>query len=90
MATDKPARPGRATLFVGHLTLERLMGFPEGVRVTGVSHDFARLGVLLSVESDSLEALEEGMTPPNLGRIVVETKKDEAGAIWCRVLLDLT
>jgi hypothetical protein len=89
-AGEPARRPGRATLFVGHLTLERLLGLPEGLRVTSVSHDFARLGVLLGIEGHSLEVLEEDMVPLNLGRVVVESKTDDAGAVWHRVLLDPT
>ncbi len=85
---DAPNRPGRATVFVGDLTIERILDLPDGVRVVGISHDFARLGVLLAMESDSLPLRYEGEIAMSLGRLVVETMTDEAGATWFRPLLD--
>lgn len=87
---DARVRLGRVTLFIGHLTMERLLGLPGGLRITGMSYDFPRLGILLGLESDSLPALDEGTVPLDLGRLTVESMTDESGATWHRVLLNPT
>ena len=78
-------RPGRAVIFLGGQTLEGLLSLPDGMRVVAVSHDFARLGVLLGVESDALPSLPEGCVPEELGGSWgPEVLVDDDGKCWYR------
>ena len=80
----KAARPGRAVIFLGDQILEELLHLPEGMRIVAVSHDFARLGVLLGVESDALPARSEGAVATELGGTWAQDRLVVDGQCWYR------
>ena len=62
----KPARPGRAVIFLGEDTLERLLDLPPHQHITGLTTDFPRLGILLAVESHQFPPRTPGTAPREL------------------------
>ena len=59
-------RPGRAVVFLGEDTLERLLDLPPHMHITGLTTDFTRLGILLAVESGRLPPRASGTQAPEL------------------------
>ncbi len=56
----------RALVLLDEQLIANILGLPEGVRVIGIRDDFARLGVMVMVEGDSLDPVPEGVEPPRL------------------------